>query len=76
MQVRWTANASVDLHRIARRIRQENPEAAREVVKTIYDSIMSLGILPRSCGPLKSHPRACVSAIPLHGTVPGHGPDR
>jgi toxin ParE1/3/4 len=51
MQVRWTANATADLYRIARRIRQENPAAAREVIKTVYDSIMSLGDFPYRAPP-------------------------
>jgi phenylacetaldehyde dehydrogenase len=41
MQVRWTAPASQDLQRITRRIRRDNPTAARQVAKTLYDGAMS-----------------------------------
>jgi toxin ParE1/3/4 len=47
MQVRWTAQASADVYRIARRIRQDNPAAAQQVVDTIYDSVMALADFPR-----------------------------
>jgi toxin ParE1/3/4 len=46
MQVRWTAPASQDLQRITRRIRRDNPTAARQVAKTLYDGAMSLGDMP------------------------------
>ena len=46
MQVRWTAPASQDLQRITRRIRRDNPTAARQVAKTLYDGAMSLGAMP------------------------------
>jgi plasmid stabilization system protein ParE len=42
MVVRWTTLASNDLSRITRRVRQDNPAAARKVAKTLYDSGMSL----------------------------------
>jgi toxin ParE1/3/4 len=46
MLVRWTILASDDLSRITRRIRQDNPTAARKVAKTLYDSAMSLETMP------------------------------
>jgi toxin ParE1/3/4 len=46
MLVRWTTLASDDLTRITRRIRQDNPAAARKVAKTLYDSGMSLETMP------------------------------
>ena len=46
MLVRWTTLASDDLSRITRRIRQDNPTAARKVAKTLYDSGMSLETMP------------------------------
>jgi addiction module RelE/StbE family toxin len=46
MQVRWTAPASQDLQRITRRIRRDNPTAARQVAKTLYDGALSLGDMP------------------------------
>jgi toxin ParE1/3/4 len=46
MRVSWTTLADDDLSRIARRIRQDNPTAARKVAKTLYDSGMSLETMP------------------------------
>jgi toxin ParE1/3/4 len=46
MLVRWTTLASDDLSRIARRIRLNNPTAARKVAKSLYDSAMSLETMP------------------------------
>ncbi len=42
MRLRWTAPAAQDLYRITRYIRRDNPTAAREVAKTIYDGCESL----------------------------------
>ncbi len=42
MRLRWTAPAAQDLYKIARYIRRDNPTAAREVAKTIYDGCESL----------------------------------
>ena len=41
-RIRWTAPAARDLYRITRYIRRDNPDAAREVAKTIYDGCESL----------------------------------
>jgi plasmid stabilization system protein ParE len=38
MRVSWTTLANDDLSRIVRRIRQDNPAAARNVAKILYDS--------------------------------------
>ena len=46
MQVRWTTPAAKDLQRITRRIRRDNPTAARQVAKTLYDGAMSLEAMP------------------------------
>jgi toxin ParE1/3/4 len=46
MRVRWTAPAAEDLYNITRRIRQDNPAAARQVAKTIYDGCASLAVFP------------------------------
>src|SRR3954447_23584590 len=46
MQVRWTRPAAEDLERIARHIAQENPTAARQVAKTVYDRCMGLELFP------------------------------
>jgi toxin ParE1/3/4 len=42
MRLRWTAPAAQDLYSITRYIRGDNPTAAREVAKTIYDGCESL----------------------------------
>jgi toxin ParE1/3/4 len=46
MLKRWSTLASDDLGRIARRIMLDNPTAARQVAKTLYDSGMSLATMP------------------------------
>ena len=46
MRVRWTAPAAHDLYTIVRRIRLDNPEAARRVAKTIYDGCRNLEHFP------------------------------
>lgn len=42
MRIRWTAPAAQDLYRITSYIRRDNPEAARNVAKRIYDGCSSL----------------------------------
>jgi len=46
MEVRWSPRAADDLERIFKRIEPDNPSAARQVVKTIYEG----------CGSLKDSP--------------------
>jgi toxin ParE1/3/4 len=46
MPVRWTRPAAEDLERIARRIQQDNPAAARRIAKTLYDRCMRLETFP------------------------------
>jgi toxin ParE1/3/4 len=46
MRLRWTAPAAQDLYNITRHIRQDNPEAARRVAKTLYDGCASLRDFP------------------------------
>ena len=46
MRVRWTAPAARDLYRITAYIRRDNPEAARNVAKAIYDGCESLAYSP------------------------------
>jgi toxin ParE1/3/4 len=46
MRVSWTTLANDDLSRIVKRIRQDNPAAARNVAKILYDSGMSLETMP------------------------------
>ena len=46
MRIRWTAPAAQDLYRITAYIRRDNPEAARNVAKTIYDGCASLSHSP------------------------------
>lgn len=47
MRIRWTAPAAQDLYRITRYIRRDNPEAARNIAKTIYEGCESLMHSPR-----------------------------
>jgi addiction module RelE/StbE family toxin len=42
MRLRWTAPAAQDLYTVTRYIRRDNPNAAREVAKTIYEGCESL----------------------------------
>jgi plasmid stabilization system protein ParE len=47
MEVRWSTLAVEDLERIFRRIEKDNPTAARETVKAIYDGCEALrGLSP------------------------------
>lgn len=46
MQVRWSPQAFEDLERIFKRIQKDNPTAAREVIKTIYDGCTALKSFP------------------------------
>jgi len=46
MRVRWTAPAAQDLYRITRHIRRDNPTAALEVAKMLYDACESLVNMP------------------------------
>jgi toxin ParE1/3/4 len=42
MEVRWSPRAAEDLERIFKRIERDNPTAARQVVKTIYEGCATL----------------------------------
>ncbi|MGD0269050.1 MAG: type II toxin-antitoxin system RelE/ParE family toxin [Candidatus Sulfotelmatobacter sp.] len=46
MEVRWSTVAAEDLERIFDRIAQDNPTAARETVKAIYDGCQALTKFP------------------------------
>jgi addiction module RelE/StbE family toxin len=46
MRVRWTTTASDDLAHIVARIREDNPDAAHRVAKTIYSGIAMLRKFP------------------------------
>jgi len=46
MEVLWSALASSDIERIFWRIREDNPTAAREVVKLIYGGCSALQEFP------------------------------
>jgi len=47
MRVRWTTDAANDLARIVSYIRKDNPEAARNVAKTIFDGVAELRTFPK-----------------------------
>lgn len=46
MEVRWSAHAFEDLESIFNRIEKDNPTAARETVKAIYDGCQMLSQFP------------------------------
>jgi addiction module RelE/StbE family toxin len=46
MEVRWSPRAAEDLERIFKHIEQDNPTAARQVVKTIYERCAALREFP------------------------------
>jgi len=46
MEVRWSALAAEDLERIFERIEKDNPTAARETVKAIYEGCAALRDFP------------------------------
>jgi len=46
MEILWSARASKDIERIYWRIRKDNPIAAREVLKTLYDGCSVLREFP------------------------------
>ena len=46
MEVRWSSEAFRDLERIFARIHKENPEAAREVISTLYEGCAALRDFP------------------------------
>jgi toxin ParE1/3/4 len=48
MRLRWTSPAANDLYRIVERIQNDNPEAAAEVAKTLYEECGRLQRFPRS----------------------------
>ena len=47
MRLRWTTPAATDLYNIVRHIQKDNPAAAAEVAKTLYDGSGSLRDFPR-----------------------------
>jgi toxin ParE1/3/4 len=47
MRLRWTTPATQDLYRIVQHIQEDNPTAAAEVAKTIYDGCDTLSNFPR-----------------------------
>jgi plasmid stabilization system protein ParE len=56
MRLRWTTPATQDLYRIVQHIQEDNPTAAAEVAKTIYDGCDTLSNFPRR-GPHRPDPR-------------------
>jgi toxin ParE1/3/4 len=42
MRVRWTTNSAEDLTQIVQRIREDNPDAAQRVARTIYTGVAAL----------------------------------
>jgi addiction module RelE/StbE family toxin len=46
MRIRWSPDAAADLEEIVNRIRRDNPSAAQNVAKTLYERISSLTKFP------------------------------
>jgi len=51
MEVRWSTLAAEDLERIFQRIEKDNPTAARNTVKAIYDGCAELRKFPTAAAP-------------------------
>jgi len=47
MEIRWSLLAAKDLERIFQRIAKDNPTAAREIVKAIYEGCAALKDFPQ-----------------------------
>lgn len=47
MRLRWTTPAANDLYNLVRHIQKDNPAAATDVAKTLYDGCASLRDFPR-----------------------------
>jgi len=47
MEIRWSPLAAEDLERIFQRIAKDNPTAAREIVKAIYEGCAALKDFPQ-----------------------------
>jgi toxin ParE1/3/4 len=47
MRLRWTTPAADDLYRIVRRIQKDNPAAASEIAKNLYEGCAQLREFPR-----------------------------
>ena len=47
MRLRWTTPAADDLYNVVQRIQKDNPTAAAEVGKTLYDGCGGLQDFPR-----------------------------
>lgn len=50
-RIRWTTDAADQLTDIVQHIRQDNPDAARRVARSIFDSIENLKSFPTSGRP-------------------------
>ena len=48
MRLRWTTPAAEDLYRIVRYIKKDNPSAAAQVAKSLYEGCGSLRAFPYS----------------------------
>lgn len=47
MRLRWTTPAATDLYNIVQRIQKDNPSAAVQVARTLYDGCGGLQDFPR-----------------------------
>jgi len=66
VEVRWSPKAFEDLDRIFKHIEADNPTAAREVIRTIYDGCTSLKVFPNRgrVGRMKGRRELVFSSLP------------
>ena len=66
MEVRWSSQAYEDLARIFKYIEKDNPSAAREVIKSIYDGCTSLKVFPNRgrIGRMRGRRESVFSSLP------------
>jgi|SRR5579864_6264068 len=65
MEIRWSPRAADDLEHIFRRIESDNPSAARQVVKTIYEGCAALKDSPHRGRPGRMKGRRELVFAPL-----------
>ncbi len=66
MEIRWSPRAYEDLERVFERIQKDNPTAARDVIKKLYDSCTALKNFPNRgrVGRMKGRRELVFSPLP------------
>jgi toxin ParE1/3/4 len=72
MEARWSTIAADDLERIFSRIEKDNPTAARETAKTIYDGCEALKDFPNRGRPgrMKGRRELVFASLPYIAVYP------